>query len=264
MNEQRITSASSIEWTRIVRNGVGLRGFTWNPVAGCQHGCRWTMPDGREAICYAENTAESGVAKSAYPEGFAHHYFHPNRLNDPLKVKEPAGIFLDSMSDLMGQWVPAEQIQQVLDVCAQAYWHTFQLLTKNAPRLRRFEFPPNVWVGVSSPPDFMLGRSLSRHQQMAMLSKSMDTLAKVDAPVRWISFEPLSWDVSEIVRSCNGVLQWAVVGAASDGRRYLPPLEADLRKLLGVLDEQSVKAFFKGNLRSLPWAAHNWREDFPD
>lgn len=192
VNKQK--APRGIEWTRIKDNpdAEARTGYTWNPVAGCKHGCRWTMPDGQVAICYAETVAE-GVAKHAYQHGFEHHYWHPDKLDEPLKVKRPAGIFMDSMSDLMGAWVEAEQVEQVLDVCRRADWHIFQLLTKNAPRLLKFEFPGNVWVGASSPPDYMFGRKLSRNVQSRMLHKTLDVLSRVDVPVRWISFEPLSW-----------------------------------------------------------------------
>src|SRR5687768_11051635 len=87
-----------IEWTKtILPDGTERQGYTWNPVAGCKHACRWTMPDGSVAVCYAETVAEK-VAGSAYPHGFSHHYWHPKRLNEPLGLKEPAKIFMDSMS----------------------------------------------------------------------------------------------------------------------------------------------------------------------
>ena len=102
MNEQK--PPFGIEWTRrVLVDGTRTRGFTWNPVAGCRHACEWDMPDGTRVQCYAKTTAE-GVARSAYPQGFEVPTFHPHRLREPLTVKAPAGIFLDSMADLMGQW----------------------------------------------------------------------------------------------------------------------------------------------------------------
>jgi len=221
------------------------------------------MPDGTVAGCYAEDIAEHGVAKSAYPQGFAVHTFHPERLPEPLRVRQPAGIFLDLMSDLGGWWIPEDQVQQVLAVCRAASWHTFQLLTKNAPRLPRFAMPPNMWVGASSPPDGMWGHALKRSQQEKMLHKSLQTLAQIPVPVRWMSFEPLSWDCAAIVAQYPGVLQWVVIGAASAGRMHYPPAPETFTRLLAVLDGQGVPAFFKGNLRSLPQAAAAWRECFP-
>jgi protein gp37 len=260
MNEQR--PPDGIEWTRLPRpDGSFSRGYTWNPVSGCLHGCAWIMPDGSTAACYAKGVAE-GVARSAYPGGFEVPTFHPERLPEPLRVKAPAGIFLDSMSDLGGHWVPEEQALQVLDVCRQARQHTFFLLTKNAPRLTRFTYPPNVWVGASSPPDVMFGQPLARSQQRRMLDRMLRTLADVAVPVRWMSFEPLSWDCADIVAQYPGVLQWAVIGAASAGRQHYPPEAATLQHLLDVLDAQGVPVFFKGNLRSLPLAAQAWRAHF--
>lgn len=263
MNEQKASSRSSIEWTRI-RNADGSvrRGYTWNPVGGCHHACEWVMPDGQRAECYAKVVAER-MAQRAYPQGFAHHYWRPGQLDAPRKLREPAGIFLDSMSDLMGHWVPDEQIEAVLDVARETPQHIYLLLTKNAPRLVQFTFPDNVWVGASSPPDYMWGKQLSGWQQARMLNFALRTLQRVRASVTWMSFEPLSWDVSQIVAQHPGALDWAVIGAASNGKQEFPPEEAHLRRLLTVMDTNSVPVFYKGNLRSLPYAAANWRENFP-
>ena len=247
MNKQRKPNGSrGIEWTD----------FTWNPVQGCKHGCRWTMPDGSIAECYAETIANR-VAQRAYPHGFEHHYWNPHKLKEPLKIKEPSRIFLDSMSDLMGHWVPAEEIEQVLDICREAEWHDFQLLTKNAPRLIEFDFPPNVWVGVSAPPTHMFGKSLSFNQQQRMVTRQLEILDKLDVPVRWMSIEPLSFDIAPLLE--ESPLEWAVIGAATNGRKTYQPEPEWVANVLTVLDEQNTAVFFKGNLE---W--DDWREEFPD
>jgi len=261
MNEQK--PPNGIEWTRLPKgDGTFTRGYTWNPIAGCLHGCRWTMPDGDIAECYAKTVAES-LAVNAYPHRFEHHYFYPDRLEEPLKVTEPAGIFIGSMADLMGRWVPDDHIRAVLDVCRQASQHTFFLLTKNHLRLWASEFPANVWVGISSPPDFMYGKELSRYQQQTMFGLALDALLGADASNTWISFEPLSWDVSRIVTEQPDALDWAVIGGASNGAKKYPPREEDLRSLVAVLDNYRKPVFFKGNLRASIWAQKNWRAEFP-
>lgn len=241
--------------------GIQWTDFTWNPVGGCQHQCRWTMPDGSVAICYAEEIARKFTA--GYPQGFDHHYWRPKALDEPMKLREPARIFLDSMADLFARRVPAEQIQQVLDAAQQANWHTFQSLTKNAPRLMKFKLPPNLWAGVSSPPDQMLGQHLTREQQTKMLRRALETLAHI-APhnVTWMSFEPLSWDVAPIVAEYPGALRWAVVGAATNGPKVYQIDSGIAQNLLDVLDAQGVPVFFKGNMEGNP-AASPWREYFP-
>lgn len=238
--------------------GIEWADYTWNPVGGCHHACRWSMPDGSTAVCYAETVAEN-VARAAYPDGFKAHYWKPQLLNEPLNLKTPAKIFLDSMSDLMGHWVPDSQIEAVLDVCRQASWHTFQLLTKNAPRLLQFNFPNNVWVGVSMPPTEMFGKPLQHHQQEHYMRRALDVLGQVDVPVCWMSFEPLSWDVSEIVaRYSESNLAWAVIGAASNGKTLYQPKAQWVTNLHRVLDRRGVAVFHKGNL---DWQPH--REEFP-
>lgn len=258
LNEQKATSKSSIEWTRV----WGRRGFTWNPIAGCPHQCRWTMPNGETAICYAESVAH-GMAKEAYPDGFDNHYWQPQRLNSPRNQKEGVGIFVGSMSDVFAHSVPAEHIQAVLDVIADTPQHIYFMLTKNAVRTKQFDIPANVWLGASMPPDFMWGKPLSRKQQNAMFHRTMQSLADVKATVRWISFEPLSWDVAPIIAQYPDVLQWSVIGAASNGSTYYAPDVTDFLMLQWELESQGVPIFYKGNMRILPQAKAAWLEQFP-
>src|SRR5574340_735646 len=108
-------------------NGIEYCDYTDNPGGGCAHECRFEMPSGDTAICYAESFA-LGLARKAYPNGFAHHYWRPHLLKEPLKVREPARIFINSMSDLMGIQVPDEHIRAVLEMCRGASWHTCLML----------------------------------------------------------------------------------------------------------------------------------------
>ncbi len=257
-----------IEWTRIKNaDGSMRRGFSWNPIKGCFHGCRWTMPDGQEAVCYAETTAE-GVGRSAYRHGFAHHYFQPNALHEPLLITEPAGIFLDSMSDLWGSWVPRDERDEVLGVVRRAHWHIFQSLTKAAPQMLKYDaddLPSNLWLGASSPPDTFMGQRLTRHQQERKLEKDLAVLTHLARThTTWMSFEPLSWDVAPLVARSYGALKWAVIGAASSGRTYYAPEREHVERLLAVLAEQEVPIFYKGNLKGAigRWGLP-WREEFP-
>jgi len=238
------------------RRGIEWTDYTWNVVGGCQHGCRWVMPDGTVAECYAETVAER-VAQNSYPLGFEHHYWRPEALNEPLKLAKPSRIFLDSMSDLMGHWIPDEQVEQVLNTCREASQHQFQLLTKNAPRLLHFDFPSNVWIGVSAPPSIMFGKPLSMNQQQRMVERQLEVLHQIDVPVRWMSIEPLSFNIAPLLKGGN--LQWAVIGAATNGAKAYQPRREWVENVLDVLDAENTKVFFKGNLIWNPW-----REEFPE
>ncbi len=247
---------------QLVSRGIEWTDATWNPIAGCQHSCRWEMPDGSIAICYAEHIAD-GLAQASYKQGFSHHYWKPQHLKTPTKVEQPLKIFAGSMSDIFGSWVPDDQVCDVLDIARECPQHQFQLLTKNPVRTKQFDMPTNVWVGSSSPPDFMWSKRLSSDQKEKMLHRMLQSLDYANSKIKWMSFEPLSWDVSTIVEQYPNVLDWAVIGAASNGRKLYPPHEEHFTSLLEILDKQNVSVFFKGNMKALPLAKSQWREEFP-
>lgn len=258
MNEQK--PPKGIEWTRIREiDGTVRKGFTWNPTAGCFHGCTWQMPDGSITECYAKTVAER-VATASYGEGFEHHYWRPEALEEPLKIKKPSGIFVGSMADLFGHWVPDEQIQQVLDVMKMADWHVFQTLSKYPIRLSQFNpFPNNVWVGVSLP----AGHLMKVEGATRALEVYLKHMASVLASIRFMSLEPLWFDVAPVLQTwieTHGQLpmEWVIIGAASNGAKLYQPSPEWVRNALEIFDEQQIPVFFKGNLR---WKPH--REYFP-
>lgn len=247
-----------IEWTQV----YGRPGYTWNPTGGCKHGCTWRMPDGSVTECYAKTVAER-LASHAYPNGFDHHYWRPHALLEPLKIKKPAGIFVGSMADLFGHWVPQEHIEKVLEVTRKADWHIFQTLSKYPIRLKSFQFPPNVWVGVSLP----AGQLMNRQGATRALTVYLQHMASIEVSTRFISIEPLWFDVAPVFidwLAQNGKLpfEWVIIGAASNGTRIYQPKPSWVSSLLEILDDQGLPVFFKGNLKDNE-AAQPWREEFP-
>lgn len=262
MNKQ--SPPKGIEWTRIRAFVDGtlteLDGYTWNPISGCMMGCQWVMPDGSVASCYAKAIAE-GVAKDYYPQGFEHIYFNEKELEAPLKRKTPLGIFAGSMTDLYQSLVTDDQREAVHSIIRQASWHTFQTLTKVPETLTRYSpFPANQWVGVSSPS----GRSKSTTFAASSLRRTLGILGQIEAPVRFMSIEPLWFDMSPTFRQwldANGrlPLEWVIIGAASNGPRTYQPRAEWVSQLLTVFDRAAIPVFFKGNL-DWPIPHHN----FPD
>lgn len=247
----------------IKSRGIEWTDATWNPIAGCPHQCRWEMPDGTVAVCYAESIAE-GIASSVYPQGFDAHYWKPHMLEDPLKKKDPMRIFVGSMSDVFAYTVPAEQIEAILDIVRQTPQHTYQMLTKNPLRAKDFDLPENVWLGASMPPDFMWGRALSQNQKERMLRRTLSSLRDAKASIKWMSCEPLSWNVAPIIREFPDVLDWVVIGAASNGSKYYAPADNDFLALSVLLWEFNIPVFYKGNMKVMGKRVHRWREEFPD
>ena len=239
---------------------TGARGVEWtdktcNVISGCMHECRWQMPNGDVAVCYAETLAETGSRKPVYPHGFQHHYFHPSRIADLRSGSIPELIFVDSMSDMFASNVPDVQIRMMCDEMRKSPQHAYQSLTKAAPRLLKFldDIPPNLWVGVSSPPDWFLKRHLTHDAQRRMLAKSLKVLHQVKATtgnIVWMSAEPISWDLTPVITE-NHPLDWIVIGAASSGRKYFQPNPEYVKSLLEVMDATQTAVFYKGNIRAM-------------
>jgi protein gp37 len=217
------------------------------------------MPDGSTTECYAKTVAER-VAVRAYDKGFEHHYWRPHILEKPLKLETPAGIFVGSMADLFGHWVPEDEILQVLDVMKRASWHTFQTLSKYPIRLPSFNpYPKNVWVGVSLPAGHMMTPSGGSNA----LKTYLQHMSKIEANIRFMSIEPLWFDVAPIfaewLRSNQKLpFEWTIIGAASNGNRVFQPKSSWVVDLLNILYREHIPVFFKGNLDWSPW-----QEDFP-
>lgn len=269
MNRQGSNSnpRGGIEWTHILGD---LTGFTANPVRGCDHDCKWQMPDGSIVGCYAKFQKERLDGAGT----FERVTWHPEVLEKIRARREPAGIFIDSMSDLFGQRVKTEWINEVVQCVRDCPHHVFFALTKNPSRFREFAvwnqrvvsnphpqyWPANFIVGVSAPPTFMYGKRLTLAQQASWFKKALEWLChESPAVLRWVSIEPLSFDVSEILEPYADEIHWAVIGAASIGSKYHQPERAHLDAAQRVL---KCPVFMKGNLdRSL---VARWRVEFPE
>ena len=186
---------SNIEWTT----------HTWNPTTGCSQvspGCD---------NCYALAIAEQKRGTKAFPQGFDM-TLRPHKLRDPLKWKEPARIFVNSMSDLFHRDVPRDYLAQVWDSMLAADHHVFQVLTKRPHRAAQLiremglPVPDHIWIGASV-----------ETQQFA--DNRIPALLEIPAPVRWLSCEPLLGSV-DLTPYLDG-LSWVVDGGESGRNRRL-------------------------------------------
>lgn len=262
MNRQGtpIRPTGGIEWTHILGPQTG---FTSNPVKGCKHECRWKMPDGNIAICYAKSVKErmSGVGS------FEKITWHPEELNEIRSHKAPAGIFIDSMSDLFGLQVQKDWIDAVIQCIADCKQHVFFSLTKNPSRFREFKhdakWPANWLVGISYPPTWMYGRQLTMEQQRTWFEKGLGFLVESPAQWRWVSAEPLSLDLSDHIAVYQHLLHWIVIGAASNGTQLYQPDREVFAKTLQAATNLPI--FFKGNISHdlANQVAGGWKEEFP-
>jgi protein gp37 len=176
----------------------------------------------------AKRLKAMGVAK--YANGFEV-TIHPEVLEDPLKLKKPQIIFVNSMSDLFHEKIPPDYFRRVFDVMARADRHIFQVLTKRSKRLARLadkiDWPPNVWMGVTV--------------EDAPYKYRIRDLRKTKAAVKFLSMEPLLGPVPDL--DLTGI-HWVIVGGESGpGARLMRKewVEGIQRQCL----EQKVAFFFK-------------------
>lgn len=208
--------------------------WTWNPVTGCKHGCDY---------CYAEGIANRFYAQKFEPT------FYENRLSAPLNSKIPEkynnhpgkqNVFVCSMADLFGDWVDESWINRVLEVCEKTPQWNYLFLTKNPKRLLDYSFPKNSWVGTTV-------------DIKARLKHALEIMPQVDAPIKFISFEPLLEDMGEPNLS---FIDWIIIGGQSgDTSRGIPPKQPKwkwVESLLMAARKADVKVYFKPNLLVRP------------
>jgi protein gp37 len=124
---------TEIEWSEKV----------WNPIRGCSlvsAGC---------TNCYAMHVASRfngpglpyeglTIKTSQGPKWTGEIMLLPEKLKEPLYMKKSQTIFVNSMSDMFHEGVPEIFIDQMVVVMALTPWHTYQILTKRAGRMRDY------------------------------------------------------------------------------------------------------------------------------
>jgi protein gp37 len=180
-------ATSSIEWTEM----------TWNPTTGCNKlsaGCNF---------CYAETMSKrlKAMGQTKYKNGFKL-TLHEDVIYHPYQWKKPKTVFVNSMSDLFHKDIPLEFIQKVFKVMNETPMHTYQVLTKRADVLLKYDnlitWTPNIWMGVSV--------------ENSKVVERIDLLRKTHAQTKFLSIEPLigalpSLDLTNI--------DWVIVGGES-------------------------------------------------
>ncbi len=95
------------------------------------------------------------VSVAPYPFGFSP-TLHRRLLDAPQHWKKPRTIFVCSMADLFGDWVPDSWIEEVFAACDKAPQHRFLFLTKNPFRYEQLHQKgilrksDNMWYGFSA------------------------------------------------------------------------------------------------------------------
>ena len=248
---------------------------TWNPVTGCLHGCEY---------CYARRIAkrfgtflngfkpeERGLALilnelhrlyeldkpvrdetgrvEPYPANF-YPTLHRYKLDEPQGIKTPQNIFVCSMADLFGDWVPDEWIEQVFEACVKAPQHRYLFLTKNPNRyleLARAGILPeqdNFWYGTSIPtPDTLFWWS--------------------DFHNTFVSIEPMLKAFPPAEDSTVKKVGWAIMGAMTGpGSKKHQPKKAWVESFLSDAVADGIPVFMKDSLIPIV-GEENMKREFP-
>jgi protein gp37 len=239
---------------------------TWNPVTGCLNDCEYCYArqiaqrfmgeplneDGNSVIDELKRfdafplekyeyekplykrTKNGGIVKSAYPFGFAP-TFHRPRLNEPALKKKPQNIFVGSMTDLFGRWVPDEWIKQVFEACAAAPQHRYLFLTKNPGRyvdLARSGLLPtgdNHWYGTTT-------------------TGAGSECLRYGGRRSFISIEPLLGEFKAV--DMWKKIGWVIIGAETGNRKgKVKPERAWIENIAHACRKAGTPLFMKDSIR---------------
>lgn len=237
---------SIIQWTDETANPIVPKGGGW----WCKHaspGC---------TFCYSEEKNQNpffGGNQQRFGGQPPELILRRELLESWSRMRKPRRIFVGSMTDLFGEWVPLSWQLEILSAAAAAPHITFQLLTKR-PEIARLaadrwldktgleQLPPNIWVGCSVESQEWADR---RHQH----------LQAARAAVRFVSYEPalgpVDWRGWEF-------LNWMVVGGES-GPKARPADPLWFEQALAWCQRNDVAYFFKqgGSVLAKTWGTRH-------
>lgn len=242
---------SKIEWTD----------SSFNPVSGCYHDCPYcyarrtanrfkgcdAAPDGTapsDIVILHERmpvTSKDGVTRNAaYPYGFTP-TLHEYRLDDPKTKGFGETVFVCSMADLFGEWVPDEWIEKVFDACKAAPGHRYLFLTKNP---RRYY---DLGMAGKLPNDecFWYGTTLERPDQEAFWSNCHHTFVSVEPILE--PFGKQLWDGGIVEKT-----EWAIFGAETGNRKgKVTPKREWIEDFVNDMRGRNKAVFMKDSMKEI-------------
>lgn len=261
---------------------------SWNPVTGCLHGCPYCYArciaqrfgckitgDIRESTSLVEldkpYISADGVT-NPYPYEFIP-TFHRYRLGIPQGWKTPKNIFVCSMADLFGDWVPERWIQEVFAACEAAPQHTYLFLTKNPRRLQAMynarlvkkyntEHPDKPhpqteefakYTPLPEHDNWWLGSSVTTKESRFFQGGFSDHV--------FISIEPIL-EKLDVGLGSFGDAEWIIIGAETGNRKdKVKPEKAWIKNVEDAAAITSAAVFMKESLREL--MGDELRQEFP-
>lgn len=241
---------------------------TWNPITGCLHGCEYcyarqmanrfkgydkiTLPDvsidkGRNVLLVP---AEKNGKIAPYPFNFKP-TFHKYLLDKPQHWKKPRTIFVGSMTDLFGDWVPKEWIEEVFTACEKAPQHRYLFLTKN----------PKRYTGLISKGKLPIKNNMWYGSTVAEPNTSFIRSAIYNV---FLSIEPILKPLNADIKDFSGI-DWVIIGAETGNRKNkVIPQKEWITDIIEKCDRtrNGIPVFMKNSLIPIV-GEENMRREFP-
>ncbi len=206
---------SRIEWTD----------YSLNPIKGlCPVDCKDAQG---KPYCYARRM-------------YKRFKWNPEiRFEDVFNLSQnPARFFVGSTMELFGDWIKPEWMQSIFADVRYYPQHTFIFLTKQPQNLIKWSpFPENCWVGVTATDTYMA-------------VKGLQCLDKIQAKVKFISFEPLLSQTCMTTSSLSDI-DWLVIGQQTPISAKTQPKIEYIQEIVEAADKAGIPVFLKNNLQTL-------------
>lgn len=219
---------------------------TWNPVTGCLHGCDYcyakriaerfgchvTSDNRISVVIHPWEDSETG-RKLPYPYDFLP-TLHKYRLSEYAR-KKGRNVFVCSMADLFGSWVPDSWIDEVFKACEKAPQHNYLFLTKNPARY--VELINNTDFFVKTKGNMWFGYSYTGKESKQWWNPDYNIFASVE-PI----LEPIE------VPRCK----WLIVGAETGRRKdKVIPKREWIEQIAEDCKKHSIPLFMKSSLAEI-------------
>jgi len=221
-------------------DNVEWASWTWNPIAGCLHGCDF---------CYARAITHNGQMAGNYPFGFEP-AFYEYRLKAPRNTKVPKSdnpsdgrVFVGSMADVFGKWVPDEWIHRIFEACMDNPEWEYLFLTKWPNRYKMLEGLPKAWFGAS----------VIKQADVDRVEREMKSFETTG--VKWISLEPMLEPITFNDLSWCDLVVIGAQTATNQPEGYVPEKAVDFEWVWDVVRQckaRGVSYYLKPNLLESP------------
>lgn len=261
--------STRIEWTD----------FTWNPVTGCLHGCPYCYarrqidrfrphpcerPEAEAVIrkcgdkCFEVDAPvrlvdERGnyIRSTPWPKGFAPTMYRYT-LDYPAKRLIPSRIFVSSMGDLFGEWVPDAWIEGVFEAAEKAPQHTYLFLTKNPSRYLDMALAKSL----PERENFWYGTTVTGPEN-PFFSGSAIPFSRAYGYKTFLSIEPVLEPFPR--ESQNGMnpfymrsIGWVIIGAMTGpGSKFHQPKREWIENVVKACSDADVPVFMKDSLKPI-------------